>query len=123
MAYSGHTRVHGLKFQAVTVPDGLIALMYGCVAGSRHDALMLDVSGLCHQLEELMAPDTPLFSLCGDPAYPQSRWSFGGYRNPNAGSEHSPNDACLISSADSRSSAFLFSFALLSCRFKRKVSS
>ena len=29
--YNGHKRVHGLKFQSVTIPNGLIANLYGPV--------------------------------------------------------------------------------------------
>ena len=29
--YNGHKRIHGIKFQSVTLPNGLIANMYGPV--------------------------------------------------------------------------------------------
>ena len=29
LAYSGHKRCHGIKFQSIVTPDGLIALLYG----------------------------------------------------------------------------------------------
>lgn len=48
--YSGHKRCHCLKFPSVVAPNGLIANMYGPIAGRRHDAFMLDVSGLQHKL-------------------------------------------------------------------------
>jgi hypothetical protein len=87
-AYSGHRRVHGIKFQSVVTPDGLIALLFGPTAGSRHDSFMLSESELLPTLANLM-PDTvgvEIFSLYGDPAYPQSQFLFGGFRNPAAGS-------------------------------------
>ena len=31
IVYNGHKRVHGLKFQSVALPNGLIANMYGPV--------------------------------------------------------------------------------------------
>ena len=31
LVYNGHKRVHGLKFQSVVVPNGLIAHLYGPV--------------------------------------------------------------------------------------------
>ena len=85
-AYSGHKRCHGLKFQTVVTPDGLIACGFGPVNGNRHDSYMLAESNLLVQLQELMPRGEELYSLYGDPAYPQSRWIFGGYRNPIPGS-------------------------------------
>jgi hypothetical protein len=86
LAYSGHKRVHGIKFQSVITPDGLIALLFGPVAGSRHDSFMLGQSGLLQQLQELMQNNGMEFALYGDPAYPQSLYLFGGFRNPQHGS-------------------------------------
>jgi nuclease HARBI1 len=98
-AYSEHKRSHGIKFQSVVTPDGLFALMFGPIMGNRHDSYMLAKSELIPKLTEFMpqendpvplhenAPPPPLvFSLYGDPAYPQSGYIFGGYRNPRAGS-------------------------------------
>jgi nuclease HARBI1 len=82
--YSGHKRHHGIKFQSVYCPDGMIACLYGPVPGSRHDSFMLSESGILTQLQNEL-PDGA-WSLYGDPAYPQSRWLFGGYRNPEKGS-------------------------------------
>ena len=76
LMYSGHKRCHGIKFQSVVTPDdGLIALLYGPIPGSRHDFFMLNNSGVLVQLRNLM-PDgpqhqIPVYSLYGDPAYPQ----------------------------------------------------
>ena len=38
MVFNGQKRVHGLKFQSVMVPNGLIANLYGPVEGKRHDS-------------------------------------------------------------------------------------
>ena len=43
-------------------------------------------SELIPQLRELMPDDAELYSLFGDPAYPQSAHLFGSFRNPPAGS-------------------------------------
>jgi nuclease HARBI1 len=90
-AYSGHKRSHGIKFQSVVTPDGLFALMFGPIMGNRHDSYMLAKSELIPKLREFMPdvadpPAPAVFSLYGDPAYPQSEYIFGGYRNPRAGS-------------------------------------
>lgn len=86
LTYSGHKRAHGIKFQSVVTPDGLVALLFGPILGSRHDSYMLGESGLMPRLHELMPEGTELFSLYGDPAYPQTPYLFGGFRNPPAGS-------------------------------------
>lgn len=86
LAYSGHKRCHGIKFQSVVTPDGLIALLFGPIAGCRHDSFMLAQSGLLPQLNALMPLGTQRFSLFGDPAYPQSLLLFGGFRGAQPGS-------------------------------------
>ena len=40
-AYSGHKRCHGLKFQSVVTPDGLIACLWGPMNGNRNDSHMM----------------------------------------------------------------------------------
>ena len=46
VVYNGQKRVHALKVQAVVIPSGLVANLYGPVEGRRHDAGMLEESGL-----------------------------------------------------------------------------
>lgn len=96
LLYSGHKRCHGIKFQSIVTPDGLFACMYGPITGNRHDSYMLARSGLMERLRAFMPEPRnrqqhPLggevvYSLYGDPAYPQSMYVFGGYRNPPRGS-------------------------------------
>ena len=96
LLYSGHKWCHGIKFQSIVTPDELFACMYGPITGNRHDSFMLSKSRLLDKLCAFM-PDEPqnheepaagnvLYSLYGDPAYPQSMYIFGGYRNPPQGS-------------------------------------
>ena len=88
LAYSGHKRCHGIKFQSVVTPDGLIAMMFGPIPGSRHDSFMLGQSNLVQQLREIIplnAQGMPAYQLYGDPAYPQSGVLFGGFRNVRPG--------------------------------------
>lgn len=71
VVYNGHKRIHALKFQAIALPNGLIANLYGPVEGRRHDAGMLKDSGLLHVLErEAYNPRGEILCLYGDPAYP-----------------------------------------------------
>lgn len=67
LVYSGHKRVHGLKFQSVVTPDGLVANLFGPVEGRRHDSHMLRASNILIDLEDLCGND---FCLYGDPGYP-----------------------------------------------------
>eukprot|EP00033_Pygsuia_biforma_P007133 GCRY01008105.1.p1 GENE.GCRY01008105.1~~GCRY01008105.1.p1 ORF type:complete len:182 (+),score=4.36 GCRY01008105.1:505-1050(+) len=44
--YNGHRgRHHGIKFQTIVTPDGIISHLFGPISGRRHDAYMLAVSG------------------------------------------------------------------------------
>ena len=92
LMYSCHKRCHGIKFQSVVTPDGLFVSMYGPVSGNRHDSFLLSSCGLLNKLQEFMPDDAPedieavIYSLYGDPAYPQSIHIFGGYKNPADGS-------------------------------------
>ena len=47
---------------------------------------MLDMSGLLTQLGGLFPEGMQIYSLYGDPAYPQSRWIFGYFPNAQNGS-------------------------------------
>uniref|UniRef100_A0A8D8M060 DDE Tnp4 domain-containing protein n=1 Tax=Cacopsylla melanoneura TaxID=428564 RepID=A0A8D8M060_9HEMI len=71
--YSGHKRVHCLKYQGVACPDGLIVSMMGPFEGARHDAGVLRDTNLMQQLEEKAKfSQENKFVLYGDPAYPMS---------------------------------------------------
>jgi hypothetical protein len=89
LCYSGHKSSHGIKFQIVVFPDGMIASLFGPVPGSRHDSGMLGLSDLLTKLENMMPQDGhlgPVYTLYGDSAFPQSAPLVGGYRNAQAGS-------------------------------------
>jgi hypothetical protein len=77
-AYSGHKKVHALKYQAVKLPNGLIGHLYGPVEGRRNDNHLLDVSGLLENCSRhAVRPNTTnndpphkrYLQLFGDPAY------------------------------------------------------
>ena len=86
-AYSGHKRCHGLKFQTVVTPDGLIACLWGPMNGNRHDSHMLRESNLLDQLIDLNPVGGVVYALYGDPAYPQSQYIFGGFHNAGANND------------------------------------
>jgi hypothetical protein len=92
MSYSGHKRCHGVKFQSVVTPDGLIACLYGPFEGCGHDARMLVESDIVQKLRNLMpVPEddpqaVPEFQLYGDPAYSESGYLIKGFPNAPRGS-------------------------------------
>lgn len=69
--YNGHKRYHGLKYQSVVTPSGMIANLFGPIEGKRHDSAMLALSGLLPQMQQHCI-DTNGNQLClyGDAAYP-----------------------------------------------------
>ena len=70
--YNGHKRVHGLKYQSIIAPNGLIANMYGPFVGRRHDSAMLEASNVRMDLQNLQDDNGRLVCIYGDPAYPLS---------------------------------------------------
>ena len=56
----------------------MIAHLYGPIQGRRHDAFMLQESGILRQLEE--SPKYQAFCLYGDPAYPHRPQLQVGFR-------------------------------------------
>ena len=68
--YNGHKRVHGIKFQSIVAPNGLIASLFGPVKGRRHDSMLVD-SGLLQELSQYsFASDGTPLCVYGDRAYP-----------------------------------------------------
>jgi hypothetical protein len=63
--YSGHKRMHCLRFQNVTTPDGLISSFFGPLPGSHNDLNILDESGLTRVMDEFCGQ----YYLYGDSAY------------------------------------------------------
>ncbi|KAE8216896.1 hypothetical protein CF319_g8875 [Tilletia indica] len=67
--YSGHKRIHGIKFQVVVALDGLVWI-HGPHEGRRNDAFVLADSGLHNWLDEHSAdPEGKDLFLYGDKAY------------------------------------------------------
>ncbi|XP_070178439.1 uncharacterized protein [Littorina saxatilis] len=70
--YNGHKRVHSLKFQCVVTPNGLVANVFGPLVGRRHDAALLNGSGILeHMQQHMVTPAGDEMYLYGDGrAYP-----------------------------------------------------
>ena len=89
MFFNGHKRIHALKFQIVTTPDGLIAHAFGPVEGCRHDAGVLGESGLLPLLQQNMnGPGGVPYALYGDAAYPLSGYIQKGFQGAAAQAPH-----------------------------------
>lgn len=75
--YSGHKRRHGIKFQSVSLPNGIIWHLWGPVGGSRNDNHMLAASNMIAFLTAALLPFG--FYIYGDAAYPMSPVLMVGY--------------------------------------------
>jgi nuclease HARBI1 len=67
--YSGHKRRPGLKWQAVTTPDGLLFHVCGPFEGRRHDMHFYAQSGIDDVLGQLLLIDGVQHYLYGDSGY------------------------------------------------------
>jgi len=67
--YNGWKRGHGIKFQGVTFPDGIIASFYGPVPGRRHDEHLVHKSEIKKSLRIAQLTSGIAFKIYGDPAY------------------------------------------------------
>lgn len=69
--FSGHKRVHCVKYQSTVCPDGMIISLKGPFPGRMHDAGILRRSNFYSELKECVTfPDGEKFVLYGDSAYP-----------------------------------------------------
>ena len=83
IVYNGHKRVHALKFQSISIPNGIIANLSGPFEGRRHDSTMLQQSNVLQDLQSLAWLNGQPLCLYGDPAYPISLHLLSPFRNPN----------------------------------------
>lgn len=67
---AGHHKDHGLAFQGVTLPNGMIGHLFGPIPGSRHDAYLLRESKLNEKLAALQEGNDVQYKAYGDAAYP-----------------------------------------------------
>jgi len=108
VVYSGYYKGHGIKFQSVVGPNGLILDFYGPVPGRRADGYLLRRSGFIQRMEQLQATTGRGFYAYGDSAYPLSHVIMRGFRGAasdlqrlfttqmNSGRVCVENDYCLI---------------------------
>ncbi|KAM7287530.1 beta-galactosidase-1-like protein [Ixodes scapularis] len=73
--FSGHKRVHAIKYQAIMCVNGIIVEMNGPYPGHRHDAGILRLSGLYERLEDLVQGS--VYTIYGEIDYfrvPRAYW-------------------------------------------------
>ena len=80
--FAGKELLHGLKFQAGVMPNGL-ALCWGPWQGTQHDVTMFSETGVLDALEEISEEDWEDYSGYGDSAYPLS-WYMSCILKPAA---------------------------------------
>lgn len=68
-AYNGHKRRHALKYQTITLPDGLILHASGPLEGCRHDWALYVNSGIDEQFGDMMFLDGVQYFIHGDSGY------------------------------------------------------
>jgi hypothetical protein len=81
--YSGHKRVHALKFQGVVVPDGMIMDLWGPVPGSRNDGYLLAQSQINRRLAQAQVGAPIQYKLYGDAAYRTDTHITSGHKGAN----------------------------------------
>lgn len=67
--YSGHKRRHGLKFQSVMCPNGLMAHFYGPFEARRHDSALYRASKLDDLIRNIRDANGAHLAIYGDAAY------------------------------------------------------
>ena len=72
-AHNHVLQCHGIKYQGLATPDGLIRCMFGPLLGITHDALIMSKSGLLVMLSKftkgMLSPLSFQYALYGDSAY------------------------------------------------------
>lgn len=78
--YSGHKRHHGLKYQAVQCPNGLVCHAYGPSLGKVHDSTMYRESGLDDLLQQVQGNNGRQLAIFGDAAYALRPYLYTPYK-------------------------------------------
>ena len=81
------SRIHGLKFQSISTPDGIIQLLTGPFPGRRHDAFLYLESGTERQLRDLQVFFNRQIIIYGDSAYPRSSVLAKPFARTNASAD------------------------------------
>ena len=78
--YSGYYKGHGMKWQAIVTPDGLVSSLCGPWAGPVNDWTMLQESGILEDFRRVYGEKERLY-VYGDPAYIGAFGIMGPYQH------------------------------------------
>lgn len=67
--YTGHKRCHAIKFQLVTLPNGMKFHVSQPDSARRHDSILLSKSNILQKLEALEVDSVIKYRMHGDSAY------------------------------------------------------
>lgn len=68
--YTGWKKLHGLKWQGVTLPNGIIADFWGPISARHNDIYILRVSQIHQRWKNAQVGNSAQFKLFGDGIYP-----------------------------------------------------
>ena len=77
--YSGHKKTHGMKYQALGLPDGLLAAVAGPRSARRHDSRVLVESTLENEIRRLQADTGVEYIAYADATYTNSDVIMAGF--------------------------------------------
>lgn len=80
--YSGHKRLHCVKYQSVITPDGIIINLNGAHPGRNHDAAIFRDSEIYDQLQRNVVFQNGQYVLYGDQGYGIRELLLVPYANP-----------------------------------------
>ena len=89
--YSGYYKDHGMKWQAVATPDGLISSLYGPWPSLANDWTMLYKSGILDKCRDTYGNCEKLY-IYSDPAYTGSFGIMGPYQHASGWHALPPNE-------------------------------
>ena len=81
--FDGHHRDHGLAYQSLVFPNGMIGDLYGPAFGRRHGACLLEKSKLNDRLPRVQENNPIQYKVYGDAAYPTTSHADRGFRGAN----------------------------------------
>lgn len=78
--YSGHGRKHCIKLQAISLPDGLIAHVWGPIEGRRHDETLRFWSSVLVDIDACFGVGDTIYQLLADTAYTGGPYITKGFK-------------------------------------------
>lgn len=83
--YTGAKKRHGIRYQGIVTPDGLISSLCGPWLGKCGDWRMWEESDICEHLREIFPEEDDRLYLYGDPAYVPGFGIIGSFRADREG--------------------------------------